>query len=58
MVSIFGAGMAVHFSPKDLGLSDAVLGIIFGQFGIDCFGQLQDEFLNHRLARVCCLCHC
>ena len=57
MVGVFGAGMAVHFSPKDLGLSGGVSGTVFRQFGLDCFGQLQDEFLDHRLAHVCCLCY-
>ena len=30
MVSVFRAGMAVHFSPKDLGLSAGVSGNVFG----------------------------
>ena len=30
MVGVFGARMAVHFSPKYLGLSARVLGTVFG----------------------------
>ena len=30
MVGVFGAGMAVHFNPKDLGLSVGILGTVFG----------------------------
>ena len=29
MVGVIGARMAVHFSPKDLGLSAGVLGTVF-----------------------------
>ena len=47
MVVVFGAKMAVHFSPKDLGLSVRVSGTVFGQSGLDCFGQFQDEFPDH-----------
>ena len=39
MVGVFGAGMAVHFSPKDQGLSDGVSGIVFRQFRLDCLGN-------------------
>ena len=39
--------MAVHFSSKDLGLSVRVSGTIFGQSGLDCFGQFQDELSDH-----------
>ena len=39
MVGVFGARMAVHFSPKDQGLSDGVSGTVFGQFGLDCLGN-------------------
>ena len=38
MVGVFWAEMAVHFSPKDPGLSAGVSGIGFGQSGLDCFG--------------------
>ena len=47
MVGVFGARMAVHFSPKDLGLSAGVSGTVFGQSGLDYFGQLQDELQDH-----------
>ena len=47
MVGVFRAGMAVHFSPKDLGLSARVSRTIFGQYGLDCGGQFQDEFSDH-----------
>ena len=47
MVSVFEAEMAVHFSPKDLGLSAKVSGIVFGQSGLNCFRQSQDELSNH-----------
>ena len=47
MVVVFGVGMAVHFSPKDLGLSVGVLGTVFEQSGLDCFGQFQDELSDH-----------
>ena len=47
MVSVFGAEMAVHFSPKDLGLSARVSRTIFGQSRLNCFGQSQDELPNH-----------
>ena len=29
MISVFGAAMAVHFSPKDLGLGAGVSGTVF-----------------------------
>ena len=58
MIGVFGAAMVVYFSPKDLGLSAGVSGTGFGQSGLDCFGQLQDELSDHRLAHVCCLCYC
>ena len=47
MVVVFRAGMAVHFSPKDLGLSAGVSRTVFGQSGLDCFGLFQDELSNH-----------
>ena len=47
MVGVFGAEIAVHFSSKDLGLSARVSGIIFRQSRLDCFGQFQDELLEH-----------
>ena len=47
MVCVFGAGMAVHFSPKDLGLSAGVPWTVFGQFRLNCFGQFQDELSDH-----------
>ena len=31
MVGVFGGGMVVHFSPKDLGLSAWIFETIFGQ---------------------------
>ena len=31
MVGVFGGGMAVHLSPKDLGLSAGISETIFGQ---------------------------
>ena len=47
MVMVFGAGMAMHFNPKDLGLDVGVSRTIFRQFELDCFGQFQDEFSDH-----------
>ena len=47
MVSVIGAGMGMHFSPKDLGLSAGVSGTVFEQSGPNCFGQFQDELPNH-----------
>ena len=47
MAVVFKAEMVVHFSPKDLGLSAGVLGTVFGQSGLDCFGQFQYELLDH-----------
>ena len=35
MVGVFGVGMAVHFSPKDQGLSAMISRIVFGQSGLD-----------------------
>ena len=35
MVGVFGAGMEVHFNPKDLGLSAGVSGTVYGQSGLD-----------------------
>ena len=58
MVGVFGAGMTVHFNPKDLGLSDGVSRTVFRLSRLDRVGQLQDELLDHRLAHVCCLCYC
>ena len=34
MVDVFGVGMALHFSPKDLGLSVGVSGTVFE---LNCF---------------------
>ena len=31
MVGVIGAGMAMHFNPKDLGLIAVVSGIVFGR---------------------------
>ena len=42
MVSVIGPGMAVYFSPKDLGLSAGVSRTVFEQSGLNCFGQFQD----------------
>ena len=47
MVGVFGAEMTVHFSPKDPRLSAGVLGTGFKQYGLDCFGQFQDELTDH-----------
>ena len=47
MVGVIGAGMAVHFSPKELGLSAEVSGTIFGQSGPNCFRKFQDELSDH-----------
>ena len=41
MVGVFGAGMAVHFSPKDLGLSAGISGIVFGQFGLSLWNVFE-----------------
>ena len=35
MVGVFGVGLAVRFSPKDLGLSVEIYGTIFGQLRLD-----------------------
>ena len=35
MVGVFGVGMAMHFNPKDLGLSVGVSRTVFGQSGLD-----------------------
>ena len=70
MVEVFGVGMAVYFSPKDLGLDAGISVTIFGQLGLDIwtvFRQFGAEFfgmfwavprLIHGLllAHVCCLC--
>ena len=70
MVGVFGVGMAIHFSPKDLGLSAEIYGTVFGQSGLDLwtvfkrsgaelcfyFGQFRDEFPDCSLAHVCCFC--
>ena len=58
MVGVFRVGMSVHFSPKDMGLSAGFSRTVFKQSGLDCFGQLQDELPDHRLAHVCYLCYC
>ena len=47
MVVVFGAGMVMNFSPKVLGQSVRISGTVFGQSGLDCFGQFQDEFPDH-----------
>ena len=47
MVGVIGVGMAVHFCSKDLGLSAWVSETVFGQSGLDCFGQFQDELLDY-----------
>ena len=47
MVCVIGAGMTVHFSPKDLGLGVGVSRTVFGLFGLNCFGQFQDELSDH-----------
>ena len=39
MVVVFGAGMAQHFSSKDLRLSVGVSGTVFRQFGLDYLGN-------------------
>ena len=48
MVQVFRAGMAVHFSPKDLGLSAGISRIVFGQFELGLwsfFGRSRAELL-------------
>ena len=47
MVGVIVAGMVVHFSPKDLGLRAGVSWTVFGQSGLNCFGQFQDELCDH-----------
>ena len=47
MVGVFGAGMAMHFNHKGLGLSVEVSRIVFGQSELNYFGQSQDELPNH-----------
>ena len=39
MVGVVEAGMAVHFSPKNLGLSAEISGIVFLQSRLDCLGN-------------------
>ena len=39
--------MAMHFSPKDLGLSVVFSRTVFGQSKLVCFGQFQDELSDH-----------
>ena len=49
MVGVFGAEMAVHFSPKDLGRSAGISGTVFGQSELDLgtvFGQSRTELLG------------
>ena len=54
MDGAFGAGTAVHFSPKDLGLNIGFLGLfsdnqrldfptVFGQSGTKFFGLISDN---------------
>ena len=47
MVVVFGAGMAMHFNLKDLGLGAGVSRTVFEQFGLDCFRKFQDELSDH-----------
>ena len=47
MVGVFRAGIALHFSPKDLGLSAGVSGTVFRESEPNCFGQFQDELSDH-----------
>ena len=47
MIGVFGAGMAVHFSPKDLGLSAGALRTVFGQSELGFLGQFQDDLSDH-----------
>ena len=47
MVGLFGAGMVVHFNPKDLGLSAGALGTVFEQSKLGFFRQFQDELSDH-----------
>ena len=35
MAEVFGAGLAVHFSPKDLGLNAGFLGLFSDSPGLD-----------------------
>ena len=45
MVEVFGAGKAVHFSPKDLGLNAGFLGLFSNSPVLNflyCFGQSWD----------------
>ena len=41
MVDMFGARMAVHFSPKGLGLSVGMLRIVLEQSKLDCLGNFE-----------------
>ena len=48
MVGVFGAGMAVHFNPKDLGLSVGIFRIVLRQSGLGLwivFGRSGAELL-------------
>ena len=48
MVEVFGAGMAVHFNPKGLGLIAGISGTVFGQSGLGLwtvFGRSGAELL-------------
>ena len=44
MVRLFGAEMAVYFSPEDMGLSAKILGTIFGQSRLDCLGNSEMSY--------------
>ena len=44
MVGVFEAEMAVHFSPKDMGLGAKILRTIFGQSKLDCLGNSEMSF--------------
>ena len=55
MVGVFGAGMAVHLSPKDLGLSAGVSGTVFEQSRLDCFGnsKMNCQTIDWPMCDVC-----
>ena len=49
MVEIVGAGMAVHFSPKDLGLNAGFFGLFSNNPKLnfrDCFQIVKTKFMD------------
>ena len=55
MVGVVGAGMVVHFSPKDLGLSVGISGTVFLQSRLDCLGnsEMSCRTMDWPMCAVC-----